>query len=73
MILNTLGYLPLSRNSDFYTKFLIRGGVEIFWHANNLSENIFPTKGICIQLSRTKEVGGYIRGVALMKNKIIQR
>jgi hypothetical protein len=38
------------------------GGVEIFLHTNLLSENIFPTKGICTRFPRPKEVGGYMKG-----------
>jgi hypothetical protein len=38
------------------------GGVEIFLHTNLLSENIFPTKGICTRFLRPKEVGGYMKG-----------
>jgi hypothetical protein len=41
------------------------GGLKSNIHTNHLSENIFPTKGICRRFLRTKEVGGYIEGVAL--------
>ena len=47
----------------FHKIFLVRGGgVEIFLHTNLLSENIFPTKGICTRFPRPKEVGGYMKG-----------
>jgi hypothetical protein len=52
---------PLIRG--FHTIFFgVGGGVEIFLHTNLLSENIFPTKGICTQFPRPKEVGGYMKG-----------
>jgi hypothetical protein len=41
------------------------GGLKPNIHTNHLSENIFPTKGICTRFSRPKEVGGYIEEVAL--------
>jgi hypothetical protein len=46
-----------------------RGGVEIFLHTNLLSENIFSAESSCIPFLRTKEVGGYMRGVASTKNE----
>jgi hypothetical protein len=32
-------------------------------HANNLSENIFPTKDNCARLLDQNRVGGYMKGV----------
>lgn len=47
----------------FHKIFLVTGGgVEMFLHTNLLSENIFPTKGICTRFARPKEVGGYMKG-----------
>jgi len=52
---------PLIRG--FHTIFLVvGGGVENVLHTNLLSENIFPTKGICTRFPRPKEVGGYMKG-----------
>jgi hypothetical protein len=53
-------------NEKFAPKNLVSGGgLKSNIHTNHLSENIFPTKGICTRFLRTKEVGGYIEGVAL--------
>ena len=40
---------------------VVGGGVENILHTNNISENINSPKGICTQLSRPKEVGGYMK------------
>jgi hypothetical protein len=39
------------------------GGLENISHTKHLSENIFPTKSICVQFLRPNIVGGYMKGV----------
>jgi hypothetical protein len=58
---------------DFMAHFVqyicMEGGVKIFYHTNQLSENIFQVEFICAQKPWPNIVGGYMReGVSLTQS-----